>query len=124
MPASTVTSTPVYWSAETLKNHVNAVVSRASGKPAPIVYAGETVGFGCDDLHVATIPVWLARLVISHFHYSKRVVNNSYLHLGIFDGRELVGVMQWGYAMNPSSGARRDRHRQPRIHGVKSALGA
>jgi len=33
-------------------------------------------------------------------------VNNSYLHLGIFDGRELVGVMQWGYAMNPSSGAR------------------
>ncbi|WP_149570762.1 protein mom [Serratia marcescens] len=89
-----------------MKNHSNAVVSRACGKPAPIVYAGETVGYGCDDLHVATIPVWLARLVISHFHYSKRVVNNSYLHLGIFDGRELVGVMQWGYAMNPSSGAR------------------
>lgn len=102
-----------------MKNHVNAVVSRASGKPAPIVYAGETVGFGCDDLHVATIPVWLARLVNSHFHYSKRVVNNSYLHLGIFDGRDLVGVMQWGYAMNPSSGARCSGHRQPRIPAVE-----
>ncbi len=53
-----------------------------------------------------TIPVWLVRLVICHFHYSKCLVNNSYLHLGVFEGRELVGVMQWGYAMNPRSGAR------------------
>ncbi|AYH32983.1 protein mom [Pectobacterium parmentieri] len=81
-------------------------VSRSVGNPAPIIYASEIVGFGCSDLHVATIPVWLARLVISHFHYSKRVVNNSYLHLGIFEGRDLVGVMQWGYAMNPSSASK------------------
>ncbi|HDY4931391.1 TPA: protein mom [Yersinia enterocolitica] len=80
--------------------------SRAVGKPEPIIYDGVTVGYGCSDLHVATIPVWLARLVIIHFHYSKRIVNNSYLHLGIFSGRDLVGVMQWGYAMNPSSGGR------------------
>ncbi len=99
-----------------MKKHINGVVSRASGKPAPIVYAGETVGYGCDDLHVATIPVWLARLVISHFHYSKRVVNNSYLHLGIFDGRELVGVMQWGYAMNLFSFK---RHEMLILWGVK-----
>ena len=44
--------------------------------------------------------------IICAKHYSKRIVNNSYLHLGIFSGRELVGVMQWGYALNPNSGAR------------------
>ncbi|WP_315707416.1 protein mom [Brenneria uluponensis] len=81
-------------------------VSRSVGNPVPVIYAGETVGFGCSDLHVAKIPVWLARLVICNFHYSKRVVNNSYLHLGIFCGRDLVGVMQWGYAMNPSSASK------------------
>lgn len=81
-------------------------VSRAEGKPEAVKHNGEVVGFGCTDLHVATIPVWLARLIVCKFHYSKRIVNNSYLHLGVFAGRDLVGVMQWGYAMNPSSGAR------------------
>ena len=82
-PVSGHEYTKCYWSTATLKKHDKTNVSRASGKPAPVIYAGETVGFGCEDLHVATI-----------------------LHLGIYDGRELVGVMQWGYAMNPSSGAR------------------
>ncbi|WP_447871169.1 Mom family adenine methylcarbamoylation protein [Serratia fonticola] len=90
----------------TMKKYSQGAVSRATGKPDPVTHNGETVGYGCTDLHVATIPVWLARLVIVNFHYSKRVVNNSYLHLGIFEGRELVGVMQWGYAMNPSSGSK------------------
>jgi len=90
----------------TIKKSRIEKVSRAQGKPEPIVYGGEAVGYGCSDLHVATIPVWLARLVICNFHYSKRIVNNSYLHLGIFNGRDLVGVMQWGYAMNPASGCK------------------
>jgi len=89
----------------TTKNTRNLKVSRSSGTPAPIIFGGETIGYGCSDLHVATIPAWLARLVIIKYHYSKRIVNNSYLHLGVFNGRDLVGVMQWGYAMNPSSGA-------------------
>ncbi|HBC0987554.1 TPA: protein mom [Escherichia coli] len=67
----------------------------------------QVVGYGCDELYVATIDCWLARLVISTQHYSHRFVNNSYLHLGVFAGRDhLVGVLQFGYAMNPSSGGR------------------
>jgi len=81
-------------------------LSRTIGTPAPIEYAGETVGFGTADLRVETIPCWLARTVIAARHYSGRFVNNSYLHLGVFAERELVGVMQWGYALNPNSGRR------------------
>lgn len=63
------------------------------------------VGYGCDELYVATIDCWLARLIVSAEHYSHRFVNNSYLHLGVFAGRDrLVGVLQFGYAMNPASG--------------------
>lgn len=83
-----------------------AKVSKAVGKPAPITYDDKIVGYGCSDLYVATIESWLARTIISRFHYSKSFVNNSYLHLGVFFGRDLVGVMQWGYALNPSSGGR------------------
>lgn len=90
----------------TSKKHRKGIVSRSVGKPAPVSYQDEIIGYGCSDLHVAKISAWLARLVITHFHYSHRFVNNSYLHLGIFEGRDLVGVMQWGYAMNPSSGSK------------------
>jgi hypothetical protein len=62
--------------------------------------AEQYIGYGADDLRVETIPCWLARAVIMTKHYSGRVVNNSYLHIGIYAGRELVGVMQWGYALN------------------------
>jgi hypothetical protein len=41
-----------------MKKHQKGAVSRATGKPAPVVYSGETVGYGCTDLHVATIPAW------------------------------------------------------------------
>ncbi len=53
-----------------------------------------------------TISCWLARTIIQTKHYSRRFVNNSYLHLGVFSGRDLVGVLQWGYALNPNSGRR------------------
>lgn len=80
--------------------------SRTVGKPAPVIEAEQYIGYGADDLRVETIPCWLARAVIMTKHYSGRVVNNSYLHIGIYAGRELVGVMQWGYALNPNSGRR------------------
>lgn len=65
----------------------------------------QVVGYGCDELYVATIECWLARLIVSAKHYSHRFVNNTYLHLGVFAGRDrLVGVLQFGYAMNPASG--------------------
>ena len=80
--------------------------SRTLGKPAPVTFNSEIVGYGADDLRVETIPCWLARVIVSTKHYSKRFVNNSYLHVGVYEGRELVGVMQWGYALNPNSGRR------------------
>lgn len=70
-----------------------------------ITQGEQVVGYGCNELYVATIDCWLARLVVSAKHYSHRFVNNSYLHLGVFAGRDrLVGVLQFGYAMNPASG--------------------
>jgi len=80
--------------------------SRIITPPEPITDEQDIVGYGSPELRVETIPCWLARLIIASKHYSRRFVNNSYLHLGIFSGRELVGVMQWGYALNPNSGAR------------------
>lgn len=65
---------------------------------------GVVIGYGCEELHLETISAWLARTVITRYHYSHKAVNNSYLHLGVFAGRELVGVLQFGYAMNPNSG--------------------
>ena len=80
--------------------------SKTIGKPEFIHEKGLVVGYGTRDLRVETIPCWLARVIICAKHYSHRIVNNSYLHLGVFSERELVGVMQWGYALNPNSGAR------------------
>ncbi|HCJ0148102.1 TPA: protein mom [Salmonella enterica subsp. enterica serovar Infantis] len=66
----------------------------------------QIVGYGCSELRVETISCWLARTIITAFHYSHRFVNNSYLHIGVFADRDLVGVLQFGYALNPNSGSR------------------
>jgi len=58
-------------------------------------------GFGSADFYVAQIPSRPARRIIIENHYSGRVVNNSYLHLGVYLERRLVGVLQFGYALNP-----------------------
>lgn len=83
-----------------------AIQSRVLTKPEPIIYDGIVVGYGSRELRVETIPCWLARAVVVSKHYSGRFVNNSYLHLGVFSGRDMVGVLQWGYALNPASGKR------------------
>lgn len=46
----------------------------------------------------------LANDIIKKNHYSGTVVNNSYVHFGLFLKDEIRGVAQFGYAMNPSSG--------------------
>lgn len=74
--------------------------------PGFIVEDVAVVGFGNLALRVELMPTWLCRLVIRAKHYSQTVVQNATLHLGIYNGRELVGVMQFGYAMNPNSGRR------------------
>lgn len=83
-----------------------AEVSRKTTNPTVIYEDGQCVGFGCPELRVEVIPCWLARTLVQVHHYSRRWVNNSYLHLGVMSGRTLVGVMQWGYALNPNSGRR------------------
>jgi hypothetical protein len=59
-------------------------------------------GFGCRDFYVGRITPAAAKEVIRTHHYSHSVVNNSYLHLGVYIGGEFQGVMQYGYALCPA----------------------
>lgn len=62
------------------------------------------VGFGDAEFSVREVPRSVATEIIVRHHYSRRIVQNSYIHLGVFLRGELVGVLQFGYAMNPASG--------------------
>lgn len=62
------------------------------------------MGYGANDVYVQVVPAWLARAIIRDKHYSKKVVNNSYINLGVFAYDDLVGVIQFGYALQPASG--------------------
>lgn len=59
-------------------------------------------GFGCRDFYIAQLPCKEARAIITRFHYSHRIVNNSYLHLGVYLEGALEGVLQFGYTLNPA----------------------
>lgn len=65
--------------------------------------AREIIGFGSDDWHVKEIDRKLANDLIIKNHYSKKFYNATYIHLGVFICGELLGVLQYGYAMNPAS---------------------
>lgn len=65
--------------------------------------AREIIGFGSDDFYVKEIERKLANDLIVKNHYSKKFYNATYIHLGIFICGELLGVLQYGYAMNPAS---------------------
>lgn len=58
-------------------------------------------GFGCRDFYVAAIPRRQADDMVLAHHYSRRIVQNSYVHLGVHVDGQLVGVLQFGYALNP-----------------------
>ena len=63
----------------------------------------EIIGFGNKKIQVKEIPREKANKIIIEKHYSKKIYSASYIHLGIFLKRKLVGVLQFGYAMNPVS---------------------
>lgn len=63
----------------------------------------EAIGFGNAGFYVRKIERQSANEIIIANHYSKRVYRASTLHLGIFIGGELLGVLQYGFAMNPAS---------------------
>lgn len=63
----------------------------------------EALGFGEAAFYVRIIDRQIANGVIIANHYSKRVYSASTLHLGVFLGGEMAGVLQYGFAMNPAS---------------------
>jgi hypothetical protein len=63
----------------------------------------EIIGFGTDNYFVKEINRKKANAIIKKNHYSHKVYNATYIHLGVYMGGELVGILQYGYAMNPAS---------------------
>lgn len=63
----------------------------------------EIIGFGNDEFQIKEIDRDLANTTIKKNHYSKKVYNATYIHLGVFINDDFVGVLQYGYAMNPAS---------------------
>lgn len=69
-----------------------------------IIKDGALTGYGTDRFQVCCIPRSVAVDIIRRHHYSQRIVNNSYIHLGVYMAGNLMGALQFGYAMNPASG--------------------
>lgn len=65
--------------------------------------ASDIVGFGDDDFCVREVSRDVANTLIVKNHYSKKFYNASYIHLGMYNSGALVGILQFGYAMNPAS---------------------
>ena len=62
----------------------------------------DCIGFGNNDFYIKEIQRELAIKTIIENHYSKKVYIGTYINLGVFENNELLGVLQFGYAMNPS----------------------
>lgn len=60
----------------------------------------EIIGYGTNDFYIKEIPRNKANEIIIKNHYSKKVFNNSYIHLGCFINKELLGVLQFGHLLN------------------------
>ena len=65
----------------------------------------DVIGFSNGKLYVKEIDRHLANKIIEENHYSHKFYNNSYIHLGVWIDNVMVGVLQYGHAMNPSSGS-------------------
>ena len=64
----------------------------------------EIIGFGDSHFQVKEISRDIANATIKKNHYSGKVYNATYIHLGVFIEGNFLGVLQYGYAMNPASG--------------------
>jgi adenine modification enzyme len=63
----------------------------------------QVIGFGDDAFMVREIPRDQANAIIVRNHYSKKFYSATVSHLGVYIDGELVGVLQYGRAMNPGS---------------------
>lgn len=65
----------------------------------------DVIGFGDENFRVKEIDRKKANAIIIKNHYSHKVYNATYIHLGVWYYGELLGILQYGYAMNPASQA-------------------
>jgi hypothetical protein len=63
----------------------------------------EIIGFGTPTFYIKEIERGIANDLIIKNHYSHKFYNASYIHLGVHINDNLLGVLQYGYAMNPAS---------------------
>jgi adenine modification enzyme len=68
-----------------------------------LIGQAEAIGFGSDEFYIKEIDRDTANKLIIKNHYSHKIYNATYIHLGVFMSHVLVGVLQYGYAMNPAS---------------------
>ena len=64
----------------------------------------EIIDFGDENFMVKEVSRDIANATIKKNHYSGKVYNATYIHLGVFIQGKFLGVLQYGYAMNPASG--------------------
>tara|TARA_R110002073_G_scaffold324027_1_gene501737 strand:- start:14213 stop:15016 length:804 start_codon:yes stop_codon:yes gene_type:complete len=64
----------------------------------------EIIGYGNNNYYIKEIDRQEANRIIIKNHYSGTFYNGTYINLGVFKDDELLGIMQYGYAMNPASG--------------------
>ena len=65
----------------------------------------KVIGFGSDEFCVKEIEKSLSNKIIIDNHYSHKVAGfaTTYIYLGVFINNELLGTLQFGFAMNPAS---------------------
>lgn len=61
------------------------------------------IGYSNGFLYVKEIDRNIANDIIIANHYSHKIYNATYIHLGVYVDNELIGVLQYGCAMNPAS---------------------
>lgn len=88
-----------------MRNITQSVKGIIYDNQATIFGTREVIGFGTNDFYIKEIDRNKANAIIVKNHYSRKFYNLSYIHLGIFIKDNLLGVLQYGYAMNPSSGS-------------------
>lgn len=65
----------------------------------------EIIGFGSEDFYVKEMDKKTSNNIIIKNHYAKKVAGfaTTYIYLGVFINGELLGTLQYGFAMNPAS---------------------
>ncbi|SED37828.1 hypothetical protein [Pseudomonas anguilliseptica] len=81
--------------------HPGTFTAPTTTQPGFIEGTEATAGFGHRDFYIAVIPRAEAVSIIRANHYSRRIVSNSFIHLGVWVDGVMRGVLQFGYALNP-----------------------